>query len=138
MPVPITSISTAHCATNHPPCAVCPDNWDLEVGSIRTWREAIRTCLACPFLESCHKHAEKLTAQGNGPRSIIWAGVVYNAAGHKVEDISRYRRPSKAIRGPIQINHLTTAPNSERSTSAATTTIRRHFVMGRRGNGTGV
>jgi hypothetical protein len=105
---------------------------------MQTWREAIRTCLSCPLLESCHKHAEKLTAQGDGPRSIIWAGVVYNATGGKVEDISRYRRPSKATRGPIQIKRVASAPNSEHSTYAVATTIRRHFVLGRRENSAGV
>lgn len=118
-------------STSQPPCAVRPDDWNLDVGSKQTWYTAIDTCLSCPMLDSCRMYAETLTAQGEGPRSTIWAGVAYNAAGRIIDDIGLYHPPSRTKPGILRIVR-TTAANSNLSTSDPPQAVRRHLVIGRR------
>jgi hypothetical protein len=90
-----------------PPCAECPDKWDLDAGSPETWRSAVQTCVDCPLLAECAELASSLTARGQAPRAMIWAGVGYDNSGNIVACLDRYRvlpfdvkRPTSIIRNP--------------------------------------
>lgn len=128
--LPITPADSALPAPQ-PPCAARPDNWDLDVGSKKAWHMAISICLNCPMLESCRMSAKELTAQGIGPRSMIWAGVAYNAVGRIVDDIDHYHPPSRTKPSILRIVR-TAAADSNLPTSSPAQAVRRHFVIGHR------
>jgi hypothetical protein len=106
----ITSMSTLEQHTvrstrTAPPCAQCPDNWDLDAGSPETWRSAVQTCRDCPLLGECAELAATLTSRGQAPRAMIWAGVGYDNSGNVIACLDRYRvlpinvkRPTVIIR----------------------------------------
>lgn len=97
-------------ATPRPACSERPDDWDLDTGTPDTWRQAVRTCQACPLLAQCSQLAETLTGRGQAPRAMIWAGVGYDASGNVIENLDRHRtapidhkRPTTIIRtAPVQ------------------------------------
>ncbi|NUS43793.1 MAG: hypothetical protein HOQ24_08920 [Mycobacteriaceae bacterium] len=76
--------------TPPPPCAAHPDDWDMDVGTPDGWQRAVTACRGCPLLTRCAGQAAALTARGQVPRSMIWAGVGYDSAGRIVHDLARY------------------------------------------------
>ena len=89
-----------------PPCAENPDNWDLDVGSPDTWRDAVETCGNCPLMGECARLARELSARGQSPRSMIWAGIGYDNSGRVIDNLDQHRvtvdlkRPTFIIHTP--------------------------------------
>lgn len=126
-PVPSSKVSAP--AGNRPPCADGPDDWDLDVGNPESWRSAVRTCAACPLLAECSQLAQALTARGDGPRAMIWAGVAYDSAGRVVENLDRHRTTPLDHKRPLRIIRTGARPVC---TEPAPATPRRRIVLGRR------
>jgi hypothetical protein len=104
--------------TRRAPCSDHPDDWDLDSGSPESWRRAIATCHSCELLASCSSLASTLTAQGQSPRAMIWAGVPYDNSGNVIDDLDRYRSGHAEPRRPTQIIR-TTAPAAPPSGATA-------------------
>lgn len=114
-------------SNQRPPCADVPDNWDMDTGTPDAWRAAVRTCQNCPLFVQCSQLAQMLTARGDGPRAMIWAGIAYDNSGSVIENLDRHRaapidhkRPMRIIRnGPRPLRTVSTLPAP-----------RRHIVLG--------
>ncbi|MGK8503865.1 hypothetical protein [Nocardia asiatica] len=133
LPMDAGSLATAKVSSipaksnQRPPCADVPDNWDMDTGNPDAWRAAVRTCQSCPLLAQCQQLAQSLTARGDGPRAMIWAGVAYDNSGGVIENLDRHRaapidhkRPMRIIRnGPRPLRTVSTLPAP-----------RRHIVLG--------
>ncbi|MFC9897806.1 hypothetical protein ACFVMC_29305 [Nocardia sp. NPDC127579] len=111
-----------------PPCASDPDAWDLDVGTPDTWRGAVSTCRSCPLLARCQQLAQTLTASGDVPRGMIWAGIGYDNAGKVIDDLDRHRTAPLDRKRPMRIIRNGARPLC---TEPPTSAPRRHFVLGR-------
>ncbi|WP_157121181.1 hypothetical protein [Nocardia miyunensis] len=121
-------------STRRPPCADGPDNWDMDSGTPDSWRAAVRICSECPLYTNCRELVETLTARGNGPRGMIWAGVAYDAAGKIVENLDRHRVGLIDHKRPLRIIHNGERPVGAESASPAP---QRRIVLGHRLRPTG-
>ncbi|WP_157762655.1 hypothetical protein [Nocardia yamanashiensis] len=127
----LSSVPAVHSATTsskRPPCADDPSDWDLDVGTPETWRNAMRVCHDCPLLASCTQLVETFTARGDVPRAMIWAGVPYDNVGRIVEDLDRHRTVPIDHKRPMRIVRTGAAPARA---EPAPETPRRHLVLGR-------
>jgi hypothetical protein len=133
-------------AVGKPSCIDRPEDWDLDVGSPIVWREAVRTCHACPLLTQCAELAQVLISRGATPRAQIWAGIAYDKAGNVIADLDRRRLrvsapPAARIivhrPGPVTVNAIRSLTRSAPTPAAEPTveerplrriTIRRHSV----------
>ena len=120
-----TTAKTAH----RPACADGPDNWDLDVGTPDSWRAAIQTCHHCPLFAKCGQLAQTLTARGDGPRAMIWAGIAYDSAGRVVENLDRHRATPIDPKRPLRIIRNGARPVC---VEPAPPTPRRRIVLGHR------
>lgn len=95
-----------------PPCAQCPDAWDLDFGDPQTWQHAVRTCYACPMFTQCRAQAEALVRRGQAPRAVIWAGRAYDNSGRIIRNLDHYRGSAGLTTKPsTRITHLAPTPN---------------------------
>lgn len=131
-----TLSSTYSKSVSRPPCADRPDDWDLDMGTLDSWRAAVSVCENCPLLAGCADLAQTLIERGAAPRALIWAGVAYDSAGRVVEHLERYRSTSMVDRRPIRIVHNVTRPagagNGRFGTGSIPSAPRRLFVLGSR------
>ncbi|MEV0297660.1 hypothetical protein [Nocardia sp. NPDC050710] len=115
-------------STQRPPCADVPNNWDLDAGTPDAWRTAVRLCADCPLLTQCAQLAQSLTASGDGPRAMIWAGVAYDGAGKVVENLDSHRTTPLDHKRPMRIVRNGARPVC---TEPVPTAPRRRIVLGR-------
>ncbi|RJO79872.1 hypothetical protein D5S18_00945 [Nocardia panacis] len=116
-------------SAQRPPCADLPRDWDMDTGTPDTWRTAVRLCQGCPLLTQCRQLAQTLTARGDGPRAMIWAGVAYDAAGKVVENLEAHRVVSADHKRPIRIVRNGPRPMCSETVKA---TPKRRIVLGQR------
>ncbi|MFF3569930.1 hypothetical protein [Nocardia jiangxiensis] len=115
-------------SARRPSCAEGPNDWDLDVGTPDSWRTAVQICQDCPLLSQCAESARALTDRGMGPRSMIWAGVAYDANGRVLENLDRHRIAAVDHKPPLRIiRHSERPRNAERASAVP----RRHLVLGR-------
>ncbi|MQY23875.1 hypothetical protein [Nocardia macrotermitis] len=114
--------------SRRPSCADGPNDWDLDVGTPDSWRAAVRICQECPLLNDCAESVRTLTDRGMGPRSMIWAGVAYDATGRVLENLDRHRITPLDHKPPLRIIRHSERP---RGTENAPAAPRRHLILGR-------
>ncbi|WP_405136700.1 hypothetical protein [Nocardia sp. NBC_01388] len=121
---------------DRPPCATCPNDWDLDVGTPESWRAAVEVCGSCPLRSKCEQLASTLITRGDAPKAMIWAGVAYDNSGRVIENLDRYRVTPLDHRRPMRIIRTGTSAQPAESVPEAP---RRHLVLGRplRPTGTG-
>lgn len=72
-------------ANDRLPCQRAPHQWDLDVGTLQGWGEALEGCAGCPMLQRCRTELERmyprLGERGHGPMGLVWAGVAYGTDG---------------------------------------------------------
>ncbi|WP_067900435.1 hypothetical protein [Nocardia vaccinii] len=116
-----------------PPCADDPNDWDLDVGTPDSWRAAVQTCFECPLRVTCDQLVQELTARGDGPRAMIWAGVAYDSTGRIVDNLERHRAAPLDHRRPLRIIRTGTRP----AAAAPAPSTPRRIVLGHRLRPTG-
>lgn len=103
------------CATRQArPADPLPEtSWDLDVGDLHSWLQALRVCAQeCPLLSACLRQRQESYPTSN-PRSVIWAGTPYSETGrvldtrglrrlHAVQR-NRHRRGQPAQSGSAQV-----------------------------------
>lgn len=121
-------VATIAAKSHRPPCADCPNGWDLDVGTPESWRTAVEVCRNCPLRAKCAQLAQELVTSGDVPRAMIWAGTAYDNAGRVIENLDRYRINPIDQRRPMRI--IRTSPDAAPS-EPAPAPPRRHLVLGR-------
>lgn len=83
--VPEPEVQALPPADDRLPCQRAPHQWDLDVGTLQGWGEALEGCLGCPMLQRCRTELERmyprLGERGHGPMGLVWAGVAYGTDG---------------------------------------------------------
>lgn len=78
-------------------CVGQTELFDLDIGRLPQWQEAMDLCGTCPAIAACHALARQV-----GPQSMIWAGRAYNENGDLLDDVQLRRRDS--LRGVVAVD----------------------------------
>lgn len=132
---PLFEYRSGRPAVVKPPCANRPDDWDLDVGTPETWRAAVQICHDCPLFAECAELAATLTAKGQAPRAMIWAGLGYDNSGNVIPALDRHRVLPVDVARPSIIVRTSRAPlsvvDSALTASAAAVPAGRKIVLRR-------
>lgn len=77
-------------------CVGRTELFDLDIGRLLQWQEAMDLCGTCPARTACRDLAGQV-----GPQSMIWAGRAYNENGELLDDVQLRRRDS--LRGVVAV-----------------------------------